>query len=101
LFAEMGGILQDLSGGYIVFRFIPPSGKPTAFPGLRCEGSGSISIRYWISRSVPAGFRAYLRHVPSRAGTVASVQRRWETGIGRTICPRIPADGITDLRCVP
>src|SRR5690606_29537935 len=26
LFAEMGGIFQNLSGGYIVFRFIPPSG---------------------------------------------------------------------------
>src|SRR5690606_24548204 len=31
LFAEMGGIFQDLSGGHVVFRFFPPSGKPALF----------------------------------------------------------------------
>src|SRR5690606_29819657 len=94
LFAEMGGIFQDLSGGYIVFRFFPPSGKPTAFPGLRCGGSGRISIRYWISRIVPGGVRDYRWHVRSHAGPVETVQRRWETGIRKTVWPRIPSEGI-------
>ncbi|MNC89483.1 hypothetical protein D3C83_54250 [compost metagenome] len=35
LFPDMGGILQDLSGGRVVFRFFPPSGKSALFLGLR------------------------------------------------------------------
>src|SRR5690606_39064129 len=35
LFPDMGGILQNLSGGHVVFRFFPPSRKPALFLGLR------------------------------------------------------------------
>src|SRR5690606_2990072 len=89
------------SGGHVVFRFVPQPGKPTAFPGLRCGGSGRISIRCWISRSVFDGVRDYRGHTRSRAGFVETAQRRWETGIRRTARTRISPDGIANPRCVP
>src|SRR5690606_23836132 len=87
LFAEMGGIFQDLYGGYIVFRFFSPSGKPSAYSGLRGGGCGRISFRYWFYRVVPGGVKDYRSNFRSRAGPVEFVQRRSETVIMMTVWP--------------